>query len=292
VRTIRAKGATLRATEQPIDTSTAAGKAFLDMLGVFAEFETNLRRERQLEGIAAAKAKGVYKGRPASIDAAQISALRADGLGPTEIAKRLGVARASVYRVLGHRRRPRKSAVRSSCCDSAIRQCRRRDRARLADCWAFARPSWRLALKDSSWNGSAIVRRRGRCSADRLHREALGRRRQARPHSAAAPRASNSIFRAPALPEDLFSSAIGATKPFCGAIRSGQDHSAGGKRGLVGYLRPKPTRTHRPSSRCSASRAARQGAAEGPHRSDRRFHAEHDRGEIIRGGSPRVPAPI
>jgi DNA invertase Pin-like site-specific DNA recombinase len=100
VRTIRAKGATLRATEQPIDTSTAAGKAFLDMLGVFAEFETNLRRERQLEGIAAAKAKGVYKGRPASIDAAQISALRADGLGPTEIAKRLGVARASVYRVL------------------------------------------------------------------------------------------------------------------------------------------------------------------------------------------------
>jgi DNA invertase Pin-like site-specific DNA recombinase len=42
----------LNATEQPIDTSTAAGKCFLDMLGVFAEFETNLRRERQLEGIA------------------------------------------------------------------------------------------------------------------------------------------------------------------------------------------------------------------------------------------------
>ena len=56
--------ATLKATEQPIDTSPAAGKAFLDMLGVFAEFGTNLRRERQLEGIAAAKAKGVYKGRP------------------------------------------------------------------------------------------------------------------------------------------------------------------------------------------------------------------------------------
>jgi Resolvase, N terminal domain len=46
----------------------AAGKCFLDMLGVFAEFETNLRRERQLEGIAKAKAAGVYKGRPASID--------------------------------------------------------------------------------------------------------------------------------------------------------------------------------------------------------------------------------
>ena len=44
VRTLRAKGASLKATEQPIDTSTAAGKAFLDMLGVFAEFETSLRR--------------------------------------------------------------------------------------------------------------------------------------------------------------------------------------------------------------------------------------------------------
>jgi DNA invertase Pin-like site-specific DNA recombinase len=63
VRALKAKGAVLRATEQPIDTSTAAGKCFLDMLGVFAEFETNLRRERQLEGIAKAKARGVYNGR-------------------------------------------------------------------------------------------------------------------------------------------------------------------------------------------------------------------------------------
>jgi DNA invertase Pin-like site-specific DNA recombinase len=55
VRTLKAKGASLRATERPIDTSTAAGKCFLDMLGVFAEFETNLRRERQLEGIAKAR---------------------------------------------------------------------------------------------------------------------------------------------------------------------------------------------------------------------------------------------
>jgi DNA invertase Pin-like site-specific DNA recombinase len=70
------------------------------MLGVFAEFETNLRRERQMEGIAAAKAKGVYKGRPASIEAADVAALKAQGLGPTEIAKRLGIGRASVYRVL------------------------------------------------------------------------------------------------------------------------------------------------------------------------------------------------
>jgi DNA invertase Pin-like site-specific DNA recombinase len=70
-------GLGLKATEQPIDTGTAAGKCFLDMLGVFAEFETNLRRERQLEGIAKAKAAGVYKGRPASIDAAQVRAMKA-----------------------------------------------------------------------------------------------------------------------------------------------------------------------------------------------------------------------
>ena len=68
VRALRAKGASLKATEQPIDTSTAAGKCVLDMLGVSAEFETNLRKERQLEGIAKTKAAGVYKGRPASID--------------------------------------------------------------------------------------------------------------------------------------------------------------------------------------------------------------------------------
>ncbi len=71
-RTVRAKGASLKATEQPIETRTAAGKAFFDMLGVFAEFETNLRKERQLEGIADAKARGVYKGRKPSIDPVKI----------------------------------------------------------------------------------------------------------------------------------------------------------------------------------------------------------------------------
>ena len=100
VRTLKAKGASLRAIEQPINTSTAAGKAFLDMLGVFAEFETNLRRERQLEGIAKAKAAGVYKGRPAVIDLNKVRELKAQGLGATEIAKRLGIGRASVYRIL------------------------------------------------------------------------------------------------------------------------------------------------------------------------------------------------
>jgi DNA invertase Pin-like site-specific DNA recombinase len=102
VHDLRQRGVTLKATGQPIDTSTAAGKCFLDMLGVFAEFETNLRRERQMEGIGRAKAGGIYagKGRPASIDAATVREMKAQGLGATAIAKALGIGRASVYRVL------------------------------------------------------------------------------------------------------------------------------------------------------------------------------------------------
>ena len=94
------KGASLRVLNAQIDTSNASGKAFLSMLGAFAEFETNLRRERQLEGIAKAKIAGVYKGRPASIDADQVRQLKSDGQGASEIAKRLGIGRASVYRLL------------------------------------------------------------------------------------------------------------------------------------------------------------------------------------------------
>ena len=104
VRELKAKGAALKATEQPIDTSTAAGNAFLNMLGVFAEFETNIRRERQLEGIAKAKAEGVYKGRKPSIDAEAVKALRAQGVGASEIAQRLGIGRASVYRIVEENR--------------------------------------------------------------------------------------------------------------------------------------------------------------------------------------------
>lgn len=72
VHELKAKGVSLKATEQPVDTGSAAGKAFLDMLGVFAEFETNLRRERQMEGIAKAKRDGVYKGSKPKHDREQI----------------------------------------------------------------------------------------------------------------------------------------------------------------------------------------------------------------------------
>lgn len=103
VYTLKEQGVTLKATEQPIDTRSAAGKAFLDMLGVFAEFETNLRRERQIEGITAAKSRGVYRGRKPSVDTAEILRLRfEEKLGATAIARRLGVGRASVYRALAN----------------------------------------------------------------------------------------------------------------------------------------------------------------------------------------------
>lgn len=97
---LKGRGIVLKATEQPVNTDSAAGKAFLDMLGVFAEFETNLRRERQLEGISAAKARGVYRGRKRSIDRTEVQRLRSvEKLGVAEIARRLGIGRASVYRI-------------------------------------------------------------------------------------------------------------------------------------------------------------------------------------------------
>ncbi len=99
VARLKEKGAHLAATEQPVDTSTATGKAFFDMLGVFAEFETNLRRERQAEGIAAAKAKGVYKGRKPQIDQTEIATRLSSGHRPSDIARDMGISRGSVYKV-------------------------------------------------------------------------------------------------------------------------------------------------------------------------------------------------
>jgi DNA invertase Pin-like site-specific DNA recombinase len=100
VAEIEKKGAHLRCLEQPVETGTAAGKAFLGMLGVFAEFETNLRKERQAEGIAKAKAEGKYKGRPKLGVAEEVARLHAEGVGPSAISKTLGIAPATVFRRL------------------------------------------------------------------------------------------------------------------------------------------------------------------------------------------------
>jgi len=69
------------------------------MLGVFAEFETNLRRERQAEGIANAKEKGIYKGRKPSVDRAAIGVALREGKRPSHIARDMGVSRTTVYQV-------------------------------------------------------------------------------------------------------------------------------------------------------------------------------------------------
>lgn len=100
VRDLSEKGVGFRALDQEFDTTTSNGRLMLNMLAAFAEFETDLRKERQRDGIEKAKAKGVYRGRPASIDAASVKALKAEGFGPSEIARRLGIGRASVYRLL------------------------------------------------------------------------------------------------------------------------------------------------------------------------------------------------
>lgn len=100
VKELSDKKVTLSATEQSINTKTPEGKCFLDMLSVFAEFETNLRRERQLEGIAKAKSKGVYKGRKASIEREEVIRLKEKGLGASAIARELNCHRDSVYRLL------------------------------------------------------------------------------------------------------------------------------------------------------------------------------------------------
>ena len=72
----------------------------LQLLGAFAQFERAIIRKRQSEGIAKAKAKGVYRGRKASIVPNQVKDLHRAGLGATAIAKELGIGRASVYRLL------------------------------------------------------------------------------------------------------------------------------------------------------------------------------------------------
>ncbi len=87
---------------QQLDTRTPTGKLMLTMLGAVAEFERSLMLERQREGIAKAKADGRYKGRipTAMKQAGEVARLHGGGVSPTEIARRLGMSRMSVYRAL------------------------------------------------------------------------------------------------------------------------------------------------------------------------------------------------
>jgi DNA invertase Pin-like site-specific DNA recombinase len=98
---LNAKGVDLIVTEQSIDTTTPTGRLMFNMLAAIAEFETDLRKERQLEGIAKAKEEGRYKGRPVTVDVGAIRVALDAGDKPMAIARRFNVARSTVYRVKG-----------------------------------------------------------------------------------------------------------------------------------------------------------------------------------------------
>ena len=105
VARLEAKGVALMVLSmggQALDTRSPTGKLMLTMLGAVAEFERSLMLERQREGIAKAKGEGKYKGRAptARRQSQDVQKLKAEGVKPTDIAARLGIARASVYRIL------------------------------------------------------------------------------------------------------------------------------------------------------------------------------------------------
>ena len=97
-----AKGAHLRILDPDMDTGTPNGRLMLNVFGAVAQFEREIMLERQREGIAKAKAEGKYKGRAPTARAKsdEVLALNEGGVGATEIAQRLGIGRASVYRIL------------------------------------------------------------------------------------------------------------------------------------------------------------------------------------------------
>jgi DNA invertase Pin-like site-specific DNA recombinase len=102
IQQVRGKDATLEIGNLGRLDDTATGKLMLTMLGAIAAFEREMMLERQREGIAAAKAEGKYKGRAptARRQAAEVQRLVADGVSKSEIARRLGIHRASVHRIL------------------------------------------------------------------------------------------------------------------------------------------------------------------------------------------------
>lgn len=100
VHELEQKGANLRVLEPAIDTGGPMGRLVLTVLGMVAEMELGFIRDRQRAGIEAAKANGVYKGRPITFDHAKIVALRKEGMGATEIARQVGCKRGNVYKAL------------------------------------------------------------------------------------------------------------------------------------------------------------------------------------------------
>ncbi|MFU1607564.1 recombinase family protein [Sulfitobacter pontiacus] len=104
IQKLNDKGVSITFKAESLTFSAKSDDAFatlqLQMMGAFAEFERNIIRKRQAEGIAKAKAKGLYKGRPKVVDDTKVKELRQSGMGATAIAKHLGIGRATVYKSL------------------------------------------------------------------------------------------------------------------------------------------------------------------------------------------------
>ncbi|HEL3814875.1 TPA: recombinase family protein [Stenotrophomonas maltophilia] len=98
------KGVSLRVLDQGLDTTTSEGKLMFNLLGAFAEFEADIRAERQRDGIALAQRKGVRFGRKRSLTVAQEERIRRlrseEGFGITQLAERFAISRSGVYRAL------------------------------------------------------------------------------------------------------------------------------------------------------------------------------------------------
>lgn len=95
------RGASLRVLEPDVSTSGPMGRMVLTVLGMVAEMELGFIRDRQRAGIDKAKERGVYKGRPVSLDHDKLLEMHRTGMGATAIAKALGCSRSAVYKVLG-----------------------------------------------------------------------------------------------------------------------------------------------------------------------------------------------
>lgn len=105
VERLDAKGVGLRILDfggSAIDTKSPSGKLLLTMFAAMGQFEREVMMLRQREGIALAKTAGKYRGRKPTAQAkrSEVLRLKAEGAGATDIAKQLGIGRASVYRIL------------------------------------------------------------------------------------------------------------------------------------------------------------------------------------------------
>jgi DNA invertase Pin-like site-specific DNA recombinase len=97
------QGVDIVVLDQNIDTTTPIGKLLFNVLSSIAEFETEIRKERQLEGIAKAKAKGVRFGRKAVLDTDQVLQMkkkRAEGVLIRELMQEYSLSKSSVYRLI------------------------------------------------------------------------------------------------------------------------------------------------------------------------------------------------